>query len=141
MNNPAPKPPDHYEQRVGHAEFSPVGEVSLNQVSELVSRAIIFARDHQIERLLADITGLTGFPSPSVVDRYWLIRQWANVAKSRVAVALVVEPHLIDPERFGVTVAANSGLRGDVFAVKTEALEWLLSSRPCRVSPAASGIP
>ena len=100
-----------------------------------------YARDHQIERLLVDVTGLTGFSSPSVGDRYWFIRRMANAGKSRVAVALVLESHLIDPERFGVTVAANSGLRADVFTSQTEALEWLLSSRAPRVGLVASPNP
>lgn len=141
MNEPATIVPERFEQRAGYANFAPVGEVSIGAATELVARAIIFAREHQIDRLLVDATGLTGFPSPSVVDRYWIVRQWANAAKSRVAVALVLEPHLLDPERFGIKVAANSGMRADVFTSTTEALEWLLSSRPCSVNPNAGPKP
>jgi hypothetical protein len=44
-----------------------------------------------------------------------------------VAVALVLQPYLLDPERFGVVVAWNQGMRADVFTEVQEALTWLLS--------------
>jgi hypothetical protein len=141
MNESDSRPPEHFEQHAGYAVYAPVGVVSIDVASELIARAISFARDHQIERLLVDATGFTGFSSPTVVDRYWIIRRMASAAKGRVAAALVLEAHLIDAERFGVTVAANSGFRADVFTSKTEALEWLLSSRAPRVGPVAGSNP
>jgi len=39
--------------------------------------------------------------------------------------AMVIRAEYIDPEKFGVTVARNSGLNTDVFAQEPEALAWL----------------
>ena len=135
MNEPPTDPPKYFERREGYAIFAPVWTVSLREATDLVTRAIVFACDHQVERLLVDTTGLTGFPSPSVADRYWIVRQWANASKARVAVAVVLEPYMVDPERFGVKVGVNLGMRTDVFTANAEALEWLLSSRPSSVLP------
>ena len=38
-----------------------------------------------------------------------------------VKVAMVVRPELIDPERFGVTVARNRGLFSNAFSSESEA--------------------
>ena len=50
----------------GYACFAPVGSVSLLNAVELITAAIIFARDSQIKRLLVDATQLDGFRSPSI---------------------------------------------------------------------------
>jgi hypothetical protein len=39
---------------------------------------------------------------------------------------LVVNQEMIDPDRFGVTVAMNRGLNGNVFSTEEEAIAWLL---------------
>jgi hypothetical protein len=126
--NPHPTdPPRDLQLCEGYACFAPVGIVTLKQAVELITSAIGFARDHRIKRLLVDATQLTGFPSPSVAERYWIARKWAQESRNNVEVALALESHLIDPERFGVQVAINLGERADVFKDKSEALSWLLS--------------
>jgi preprotein translocase subunit YajC len=40
---------------------------------------------------------------------------------------MVARAEMIDPKKFGVTVAANSGLVGDVFESEEKALAWLRS--------------
>ena len=40
-------------------------------------------------------------------------------------VAVVTYPEMIDPEKFGVTVASNIGFVSDVFTSEAEALTWL----------------
>jgi AraC-like DNA-binding protein len=62
-----------FERLTGHAMFTPTGVVSMNEAVEVVAKSIIFARSRQIDRLLVDATGLSGFPSPSVVERYWIV--------------------------------------------------------------------
>lgn len=43
--------------------------------------------------------------------------------------AMVARPEMIDPERFGVTFAANRGLVGGVFVSEAEAVAWLDGTR------------
>lgn len=95
------------------------------QAAELLFAALKFARDRQIPRLLINATGLTGFPSPTLAERYFLARKWAALAQQYVRVVLVVPATMIDPEKFGVIVARNAGTDAEVFATEAEALAWL----------------
>jgi len=130
MNEQAMQPPEYFQVHEEYAAYDPIGVVSLEKAASLISSAIIFARDHNIKLLLVDARQLTGFPSPSVPDRYFISREWAREAKSRVKVAVVLQRYMIDPERFGVQVAINLGMRANVFDSRPEALAWLLSGPP-----------
>jgi hypothetical protein len=101
--------------------------VTLHQAITLVGDAIGFCHDHQIAKLLANTTQLSGFPPPTIADRYWIAQEWAQKAKGRVIVALVVPPEVADPEKFEVTAAANAGQKADTFTSENEALAWLLA--------------
>lgn len=46
-----------------------------------------------------------------------------------VAIAMVVPPAFIDPERFGVVAAGNFGMHGNVFSNESEAQAWLFDAR------------
>ena len=118
--------PEHFEMAEGYACHRPVGQVSLQEAIDLISRAIAFSRDHQIRRLLVNATGLTGFEPPGTWERFWLATQFAEAARSAVKVALVTRAEMIDPQRFGVTVARNRGLLAQVFTSEGEAWAWLL---------------
>jgi hypothetical protein len=107
------------------AFYRPIGKVTLEHGAELVDRAIAFARDRLIPQLLVNCTDLTGFPSPSLPERYFLVRGWAKTAQGLVQVAMVARPEMIDPEKFGITVARNAGLTAEVYATEPEALAWL----------------
>jgi len=111
----------------GYCRFHPRGSVSLVEAVELVTRAIAFCREQRIPRLLVNITGLTQFSVPTLVDRYLMVEEWAREARGMVAVAMVAMPEHIHPEKFGVKAAADSGLRGDIFTSERDALEWLLA--------------
>src|SRR6478609_11972121 len=110
-----------------HAEFRPTGQVSIDEMVDLVAIAIAYARDQQLRKLLVVTSGLTGFESPSLAARYYFIQKWASVANGMVLMAMVAQPEMIEPQKFGVTVAANRGLRSDIFASEEEALAWLKS--------------
>ena len=71
-------------------------------------------------------TGLTGITALSTFDRYQIGEELATAAEGQVRVALVARAELIDPERFGITVARNRGLTADVFTTDAAALAWLL---------------
>jgi hypothetical protein len=108
------------------AYYRPAGKVTLEQASELCVRAIEFARVRRIPKLFVNFKALTGFPSPSLSERYFLARKWAAAGRGLVQLALVVQAEMIDPDKFGVTVARNDGMNADVFPEEQEALDWLL---------------
>ena len=105
--------------------FRPSGSVSLDQGVKLIDAALRVACTRGLREVVVNVTGLTGFASPSVVNRYSFIKQWARIARGRVRLALVARPEHIDPEKFGVTVAANHGLDANVFVSEADAIVWL----------------
>jgi hypothetical protein len=110
--------------------YRPTGRVSLEEAIELVDRAVLFAQERRIPKLLINTTGLTGFPPPSLPQRYFSVRRFANSSQGVVQLALVVQAEMIDPEKFGVLVACNAGMNADVFGAEPEAMAWLLGQRP-----------
>ena len=129
MNSHSRQPPENFELHSDHGSYTPIGVVSLEKALSMIKNVLIYAREEGIKCLLVDARKLTGFQSPSLPQRYWIARGFAANASDTVAVALVLEPHLIDPGRFGVIVAWNLGMRVDVFTEVTEARTWLLSDR------------
>lgn len=120
---------ENFEVCDGYALSHLLGCVSLEQAAEAVTRAIVAARKQGIKRLLVDATQLTRLPVPSVADRYFIVRGWASAAEGQVEVSLVLEQRLIDPDRFGIVVATNFGMRANVFSSPSEAQAWLLSGQ------------
>jgi hypothetical protein len=117
--------PETFALLRGRGFFRPAGVVSLNEAVELVSAAITAARENGARDLLVNITALTGFPSPDTFARFFAAVEWAARARCQLRVAMVARADLIDPQRFGVTVAANRGLTADVFTAEAEAVVWL----------------
>jgi len=115
-----------YEAHQAYSVARFKGEVTLWQAVELVESAMTRAMGENTARLLVSAAELTGFPSPNVADRYFIARRWAQHAKGRLKLALVIRYHMIDPERFGVVVARNEGLLAEVSDREDEALAWLL---------------
>lgn len=126
MNQPA-KVSGQIEFAGDCAYYRPAGKLTLEQAVTLVDEAIAYVRDRRIQKLFINCKGLVGFRSPSLPERYFHVRQWAKTGQSLVQVALVIRPEMMDPEKFGVTVARNSGLNADVFTEEPEALAWLQS--------------
>ena len=79
--------PDHFETIEDHAVFRPTGEVSLEQGVQLITSAIVYACEQQIKKLMVDITGLTGFNSPNLSERYYFVREWPCRTRVNVCVA------------------------------------------------------
>jgi hypothetical protein len=109
-----------------HARFAPEGEASVAELVALVSQAIRYCREQKISRLLADVRGLTGYGQPQVHERYWAVREWAREANGALVLCVLAQEGLLDPQRFGVLVARNAGLRAFISSNENEALEWLL---------------
>src|SRR6266550_7839133 len=110
----------HFSIVDDHAEYRPTGQVSVPQMVQLVASAIAFAREQQLRKLLVVTSGLAVFKPPTLATRYFFIQEWARVASGMVIVAMVARPEMIDPQKFGVTVAANHGLRSDIFETESE---------------------
>ncbi len=118
--------PENFEIAEGLAVFRPVAKISLHGAIELVAQGFKYAGEQKVKRLLVDVRGLTGFPVPTVSDRYWFVQKWAREAAPGLRVAVVARAEMIDPEKFGITVARNAGLEANVFATEEEARAWLI---------------
>lgn len=118
----------HFEMTDDIAIFRPAGEVALEKMVKIVTSAITLAREQQIHKLLVNTTALTGFKSPTLAARYYFVQEWASAARGGVYFALVTRPEMIDPRKFGITVAANFGLTAEVFTTEDEALAWFRSA-------------
>jgi hypothetical protein len=117
--------PEHFEIPEDYAVFRPTGKVTLQCAVEMVTDAIAFAREHRIQKLLVNTLNLTGYEPPSLTARYFFVHDWARASGRRVRVALVTRPERIDPQKFGITVAANLGSIAEVFTSEEDALKWL----------------
>jgi hypothetical protein len=117
--------PDHSETTGKRVCYRPVGAVSLDEAVDLVSMAIVYTRERGASELLANISGLIGFPPPSLGNRYLLIGKWAATAGGTVRLAVVARAEMIHRQKFGVAAAASLGLTGNIFETEAEALAWL----------------
>jgi hypothetical protein len=116
---------EHFKIVDDHAEYRPTGRVALGEGVRLIASAIALAREQQARKLLVVTRGLATTERPTLATRYSMMKQFAEAAKGLVKVAIVTRPAMIDPQKFGVTVAVNSGLALDVFTTEEEALAWL----------------
>jgi hypothetical protein len=119
---------EHFEVLSDYAVFRPTGQVSVEKGAELVTTAIAFARAHRIRKLLVDASNLTGFEPPGIATRYFYMHDWARASAGSVRVAFLARPEMIDPQKFGRTVAANVGFIANVFTTEEDALNWLQGS-------------
>lgn len=114
----------------GRGLYRPVGAVSFDEVVAMVRGAIAAAHTNQMRDLLVDTTALTGFPSPSTFQRFLAAVAWSDEAKGGVRLAMVAREEMIDPQKFGVTVAINRGLVSNIFTTEVAARAWLDAPRP-----------
>jgi hypothetical protein len=121
---------DYLEVKEGIGEFRPRGECALVEAVDLITDAIAYCRDGHINKLLVVTTGLVGVSIPTLVDRFLMVEEWARKSNGLVVVAMVASPEYIHPQRFGVRVAADFGLVGDVFTSEADALRWLSNYDP-----------
>lgn len=105
-----------------------VGSMSVEEAVARVHRAIAFARQNQADRLLINASELSINSIPNTTDRYWAVVNWAEAAGGQLRVAIVARPELIDPDKFGITVAVNRGFKHDIFVNEAEAIAWLDST-------------
>lgn len=109
----------------GRGHYRPVGSVSFDKAVAWVRAAIAFARSNHAVDLLVDTTMLTGLLSPEIFQRFLAAVAWAEEAAGRLHLAMIARAEMIDPQKFGVTVAANRGLVSNIFTTEAEARAWL----------------
>ena len=116
-----------------YAVFCPVGQASLAEAIELMSRAVRRCRDQKIEKLLIDSTGLAQqLHPPGIVERYHFAERIATEARSSVKIAHVANPEWVRAGKFAVLVAKNRGLEAQNFTSRAAAREWLLKPAGAR---------
>ena len=101
--------------------------VSFQDGVELLAQAIELAVKNKVTKLLLDTRSLTGFPPPDTFDRYVLGQRCAESSGGVIKVALLAREELLDPERFGLTVARNRGAHVEAFAIEEDAVKWLVN--------------
>ncbi len=116
---------EHSQVVDGILVIRPVAVCTLRQGVQMVLDAIASARAGGIRNLLANLTGLTGFGSPSTTARYQFMKEGAAAAAGAVRIAMVLRPDFIDPDKFGVLVGRHFGLVSDVFLDEDAAFAWL----------------
>jgi len=112
--------------RDGIGWFDLPSECSLVEASELIRNAIGRCRERGVDKLLIDGRALVRMSVPSLVDRFLMAEEWAQAAKRKVVVALVLDARYVHPEKFGIRVATDLGLTVDVYTSESDALAWLL---------------
>jgi hypothetical protein len=117
--------PDHFDVAGKRAIYRPVAKLGFEEAVELTAAAMRYARSVGCTEMLANLCGLTGFPSPGTVDRYAMALKWVESAGQELRVAMVVRPDLMDPQKIGALMAQNRGVSGDFFLSEQEAIRWL----------------
>lgn len=117
--------PGNFEIMEGYAVFRPRGEVPLEQAVQMITSAIVYAREQHIKKLMVVTNDLTGFGAPDVATRYFFNHDWADAAQGEVCIAWVARPEMIDFEKIGDAVAENVCLRSCTFTSEEDALAWL----------------
>jgi len=113
-------------ERVGRRGFyRPVAVVTFEQAVALCAESMQYARSLELVDLLLNSSGLTGFSSPDVFERYTIASHWAQSAGGTLTVALVCRPEFMDPQKIALLMAQNRGISGEVFTAETAALAWL----------------
>jgi hypothetical protein len=119
----------------GYTVYRPTGKCALGKVAAMVTESIKLCCQRRAKRLLIDLTALSGFSPPTTLQRYEIDSAWTHAAKD-IKIAFLFRPEVLDPQRFGMTVARNRGMHGDVFLAEMEALAWLTASPPSPAGPA-----
>jgi hypothetical protein len=121
-------------ERIGHRAFyRPIADVDFEQALDMIGAAMSWAREQKLADMVLNALSLKGIPPLTTYMRYAAIMRWAECAPA-LRIAWVVTPQTIDPQRFGMLVAHNRGMNGEIFSTEAAALAWL-DARPRRDPP------
>lgn len=126
-----------FEPRKHYLRATVCGSYTLRSAQDVYDQAIKTAVAVGQSRVLIDASAATGRPTQD--ERYMLglfVAAEQRILASRippleVQVAVVGQRPLVDPDRFGETVAVNRGARLKVSERVDEALAWLGVSASC----------
>ena len=111
----------HYLLVTCHGPFEGTGLLAVHE------KALRQAVDEGASAILVDTTALEPH-APSTWTRFSFaaaVAQLQKDAETRVHVAFVGKPPLVDPRRFGETVALNRGASAAVFECTDDAASWI----------------
>ena len=98
------------------------------ELADLITAALERARAAAVRDMVVNIAAMTGFGSPGPAYRRWVARRWAEALGPHVPVALVARREYICPEKTGLVVAAEKGLKAYICETEAEAIVWLDSA-------------
>ena len=103
---------------------------------DAVDRALCIGANDGAETVVLDVCNIhiEGRP-PDMLERYYLGEMVAKIQRRHarlVFLAVVGNEPLIDPGRFGETVALNRGAYAKVFDEMEEAIEWIKNNEQAR---------
>lgn len=102
---------------------------SAADLKRVFKRAVDAARQNRKGKILIDANSVEG--NLSTLHRYegasFLSELIIQESNKITAIAMAGKKPLIDPTRFGETVARNRGVNGKVFLDLDEAIKWLTS--------------
>jgi hypothetical protein len=129
------------EVRKSHIYVKITGKISLigasgwEEIKSAVADVVNQVQKDKIYKLLVDCLGFSG--KVSTLDRFLLavffVKENSKLLARRVhplRISFVGNKSLIDPRKFGETVARNRGLYGLVTDDMQEALDWLEQDNP-----------
>lgn len=122
------------ETRPGYFRIVCGGEFLQDSALEVCERAFAMAADAGQDALLVDIRAVIG-REPTMAERFdqaMRVAEAQAARKPRIRAALVGHEPMVDPERFGETVAINRGAEVRVFTDEAQAEAWLVARRPAR---------
>lgn len=114
-------------EREGYAYCHCIGNYDIEDFLEICDEGIRFSILKNKKSLLVNALEVTGGPL-SALQRFELGEKAAIAQRNHpmmVKVAIVGTEPLIDPKRFGETVARNRGAVGRAFTDISEAIGWL----------------
>lgn len=111
-----------------HILITCAGSYDQTEAEQIFCMAFETAARQKVQRLLFDCRKVTG--ELSTMDRFDLAEYVSMLVLERtdaesVRIAIVGDEPLVDPSRFGETVAVNRGVTGKVTTDLNEAMEWL----------------
>src|SRR5690242_6385188 len=90
--------------------YRPSGETTAGQLADMMTFAIQHSLEERLRGVALNITRINGFEPPGPAYRRWLVSRWAELARSRLRVAVVARREHICPDKTGLLTAAEEGL-------------------------------
>jgi len=121
------------DSKEGYLLITISGEYSLPSTVEAINLILEFCAEHKPSKVLVDVSPIKGsIPSmdrfyfgEAFAARYFEEKKSGKVSHARFA--FLGKYPIVDPNRFGETVAVNRGMTLKVSIDRDEALDWLLT--------------